>query len=145
MRLVVLEGTDAPNRELGREAIDVAIWLAHAPADELGKVEVEAKGDELLPGISERLAMDLIQNYAFHGQEDITSGAEARSAQALGRAGSRCRLRRGPRAAPTSGWPGPDGVLASCHLLRRYPLRERPQIEWPVSRTKARPSPKGKE
>jgi len=71
MRRVLLDGTDDPDGTWGQHSVDTAIWLAQTVADELGHAITERQGPELWPGIQGPLAMELVQNYTFHGQEDI--------------------------------------------------------------------------
>jgi hypothetical protein len=71
MRHVLTEGTDTPDGTWGQHSVDTAIWLAQAVAEELGGAVTEKEGPELWPGIQGPLAMELVQNYTFHGQEDI--------------------------------------------------------------------------
>jgi hypothetical protein len=73
MRRVLLEGTDTPNSTPKQLSIDAAIWLVQAVAEDLGDDIVRRKGSELWPGMQGPLAMELIQNYDFNGQEDIWS------------------------------------------------------------------------
>ena len=70
MRAVILDGTDEPDGTWGQQPIDTAVWLAQAVAEDLGHAFAESAGPELLPDIRGAIAMELIQNYTFHSQED---------------------------------------------------------------------------
>src|ERR1700687_202069 len=73
MRLVLLQGIDSPSEKPQHIAIDAAIRLVHAIANDLGSDIAGRPGPELWPGLSGALGMELIQNYAFNAQEDILS------------------------------------------------------------------------